>query len=108
EPGTTAGRINDGGREMPVELLRELEPHGLFTLDPVRLPEGRDVEGTPLGGELAGGLAAVTDMAVDQHQIGAERADLFENGARSGPRGEHVDRETGPPCVGGQRHSRIA
>src|SRR5260221_7724975 len=37
EPGAAAGWINDRGREMPVELLRQLEAHGLLALDPVRL-----------------------------------------------------------------------
>src|SRR5438045_7455225 len=40
EPRATASWINDRGREMPVELLRQLEAHGLLALDPVRLPEG--------------------------------------------------------------------
>src|SRR5881409_1746751 len=44
DAGAAAGRIDDRVRQPPAQLLGELETHGLFALDPIRLLERAQVE----------------------------------------------------------------
>ena len=43
QPHPAAGRIQDEVRDLPVELLGDLVPHGLLALETVRLGEGGDL-----------------------------------------------------------------
>ena len=48
EAGAAAGRIEDHVRQLPAELLGQLEAHRFLTLDPIGLFQRADVEPTLL------------------------------------------------------------
>src|SRR5262249_31567777 len=65
QAGAAAGRIKHDVRQLPAELLGELEAHGLLALDPVRLLQGRGIEPSDLRLPLRDDTAAIVDQAVD-------------------------------------------
>ena len=80
----------------PAELHRELEPERLLALDPIRLPQGREVERAGLGGVGSRGAAAIADVAVEEDQVAAEGANLGEDGRAACVRGAYT--RTGRPA----------
>src|SRR5205085_433335 len=59
QPGPAAGRIKDHVGNVPAELLRELEAHGLLAFDPVGLLQRRGVEPADLAHTIGNDLAAI-------------------------------------------------
>jgi len=68
--------IDDRVGKLPAKLLGELEAEGLFPLDAIGFAQRGDVDRAGVVGVQACGDAAVADVAVEQHEIRAERADL--------------------------------
>src|SRR2546430_3136843 len=66
EAGAPASRVDDRVGQYPFQLLGQLEAHGLFALDAIRLFESAEVEGASLLTDQTRQAAAVGDQAVEQ------------------------------------------
>ena len=108
ETGATAGRIDDRVGKLPAKLLRQLEAERLLSLDAIGLAQRRDVDRAGVVGVQASRDAAVADVAVEQHEIRAEGADLLQDGPRRRCRCVDASVRAGARGVGGQRDTRIA
>ena len=79
QPGTAAGRVEDGVRHLPAELLDQLEPHHFLALEPVRLLERRAIEPAALCRAFADQPPAFVDLAVgnpDPRAVGGRLANV--------------------------------
>ena len=108
QPSAAACRVDDMRRQRPAELLGELDAHRLLPLDAVRLAQGRDIEVAGRRGECARLFASIADVAGDQLQIGAERADRVEDRLRRRVGRVHANGNSGRRCVRGERGAGVA
>ena len=108
EANTAAGRIDDHVRQLPAELLRELEAHRLLPLDAVGLLQRRGVVPAPLGAGALHDRAGVADRARDEPHVRTVRGGLALDHVRR-RLGHHDDHaEAGARAVGGPRRAGIA
>ena len=103
-----AGGIKDDIGELPAALFRQLQPHRLLSLEPVRFFEGGHVEPLHRLGTFADHSAAVRDQAVDQEYPGPSETGFELVNAWRIIGHEDVDFHAGSCTVGSEGTARIA
>ncbi len=108
QPGTAAGRVQDDVRQFPVELFRQLEPHGFFALNAVRLLEGGEVKPTHQLAPLAHKSAAIVNQPIHPHHGRPGEVRLLHVDHRGVVRHEHERLHPGTRRIGGHGAPGVA